>query len=160
MDPVVIYQSVGLGLVVSLAFSELLGIAAGGLVVPGYVALYLDEPQRVAGTFLAALLTFASVKLISRFVLLYGRRTLIFSVLAGFLFGELTQYILLPQLAVSVGVDVSVFQSIGYIIPGLIAYWMLRQGVLETLSSLMMASFVVRLILVLAYGGRIIELGF
>ena len=39
-----IYQSIGLGLVVSLVFSEILGLAAGGLVVPGYIALYLDQP--------------------------------------------------------------------------------------------------------------------
>ena len=36
--------SIGLGLVTSLAFSEILGVAAGGMVVPGYIALYLDRP--------------------------------------------------------------------------------------------------------------------
>ncbi|HPF70070.1 MAG TPA: poly-gamma-glutamate biosynthesis protein PgsC/CapC, partial [Candidatus Krumholzibacteria bacterium] len=39
----------------SLVFSEILGLAAGGLVVPGYIALYLDQPLRVLSTILVAL---------------------------------------------------------------------------------------------------------
>jgi len=138
----VIYQSIGLGLVVSLVFSEILGLAAGGLVVPGYIALYLDQPLRILG----------------RFILLYGRRTMVFCVLAGFLFGYLTRYILVFNDAMNLGVDTSVIQSIGYIIPGLIAYWMMRQGIVETLCTMIMASFIVRLALVTAYGGKLVEL--
>ncbi len=152
-----IYQSIGLGLVVSLVFSEILGLAAGGLIVPGYIALYLDQPLRIVGTVLASLVTFASVQLLSRFILLYGRRTLVFCVLAGFLFGYVTRYLLVFNAWAGVGLDVSIIQSIGYIIPGLIAYWMLRQGVVETLCTMFMAAFIVRLALVVAQGGRIIE---
>jgi poly-gamma-glutamate biosynthesis protein PgsC/CapC len=153
-----IYQSIGLGLVVSLVFSEILGLAAGGLVVPGYIALYLDQPLRVLATILAALVTYGFVKLVGRFVLLYGRRTMVFSVLAGFLFGYLTRYLLVFNATFDLGVDTSVIQSIGYIIPGLIAYWMARQGVVETLCTMIMASFIVRLALVVAHGGKLIEL--
>ena len=56
------------------------------------------------------------------------------------------------------GLDVSIVQSIGYIIPGLIAYWMHRQGVVETISTMLMAAFLVRLALVLAHGGRLVDL--
>ena len=153
-----IYQSIGLGLVVSLVFSEILGLAAGGLVVPGYIALYLDQPLRILGTVLASLVTYGSVRIMGRFVLLYGRRTMVFCVLSGFLFGYLTRYILVFNDALNLGVDTSVIQSIGYIIPGLIAYWMMRQGIVETLCTMIMASFIVRLALVTAYGGKLIEL--
>jgi gamma-polyglutamate biosynthesis protein CapC len=153
-----IYQSIGLGLVVSLVFSEILGLAAGGLVVPGYIALYLDQPLRILGTLLASLVTYTSIKMLGRVILLYGRRTMVFSVLAGFLFGYLTRYILVFNDSLGLGVDTNVIQSIGYIIPGLIAYWMLRQGVVETLCTLIMASFIVRLALVVAHGGKLIEL--
>ena len=153
-----IFQSIGLGLVVSLVFSEILGLAAGGLVVPGYIALYMDQPLRILGTVLASLVTYAFIRLVGRFVLLYGRRTMVFSVLAGFLFGYLTRHILVFNDAMQLGVDTSVIQSIGYIIPGLIAYWMMRQGVVETLCTMIMASFIVRLALVTAYGGKLIEL--
>jgi len=153
-----IFQSIGLGLVVSLVFSEILGLAAGGLVVPGYIALYMDQPMRILGTVLASLVTYGFIRLVGRFVLLYGRRTMVFSVLAGFLFGYMTRHILVFNEAMQLGVDTSVIQSIGYIIPGLIAYWMMRQGVVETLCTMIMASFIVRLALVTAYGGKLIEL--
>ncbi len=153
-----IYQAIGLGLVVSLVFSEILGLAAGGLVVPGYIALYLDQPLRVIGTILASLVTYGAIRLLSRFILLYGRRTMVFCVLAGFLFGYLTRHLLVFNTALGIGLDTSVLQSIGYIIPGLIAYWMLRQGIVETICTMLMGAFIVRLALVVAHGGRIIEL--
>lgn len=153
-----IFQSIGLGLVVSLVFSEILGLAAGGLVVPGYIALYLDQPLRIAGTLLAALVTYALVNVIGRFVLLYGRRTMVFCVLAGYLFGYLTRYLMVFNAASGLGVDAAVLQSIGYIIPGLIAYWMMRQGIVETICTMLIAAFIVRLGLVVAHGGRLIEL--
>jgi gamma-polyglutamate biosynthesis protein CapC len=153
----VIYQAIGLGLVISLVFSEIMGLAAGGLIVPGYIAVYLDQPLRIAGTVVAALCTYGTVRLAGRVVLLYGRRTLVFCVLAGFVFGFLTRYVLVFNAALGTGVDASLFQSVGYIIPGLIAYWMHRQGIVETLSSMLMAAFLVRLVLVLAHGGMLID---
>jgi len=152
-----IYQAIGLGLVISLIFTEVLGLAAGGLIVPGYIALYLDQPLRVAGTVLAALLTYGTVKAVGRVVLLYGRRTMVFCVLVGFLFGYLTRYALVFNSVIGTGVDMSLIRSIGYIIPGLIAYWMHRQGILATLSTMIMAAFLVRLALILAHGGRLID---
>jgi len=153
-----LYQAIGLGLLVSLVFTEILGLAAGGLVVPGYIALYLDQPLRILGTIIAALITYGSVKIMGRFILLYGRRTMVFCVLAGFLFGYLTRYLMVFNAAVDLGVDAALLQSVGYIIPGLIAYWMMRQGVVETLCTMFMAAFLVRLALVVAHGGRLIEL--
>ncbi len=153
-----IIQAIGLGLVVSLIFSELMGVAAGGLIVPGYIALHLHQPLRVAGTIVAAMFTYATVQLLSRYILLYGRRTLVFSVLVGFVFGYLTRYVRVFNAMLDTGLDVSIVQSIGYIIPGLIAYWMHRQGVVETISTMIMAAFLVRLALVLAHGGRLVEM--
>nr|NIP87215.1 hypothetical protein [Planctomycetales bacterium] len=44
------------------------------------------------------------------------------------------------------------FAVIGYIIPGLIAIWIDRQGLVETLCALITASVVIRLILIMIYG--------
>lgn len=46
--------SIGIGLLVTLLLVEVFGLAAGGLVVPGYVALKLLQPWSVAMTLLAA----------------------------------------------------------------------------------------------------------
>jgi hypothetical protein len=42
---------------------------------------------------------------------------------------------------------------VGYIIPGLVAIWLDRQGVVETLSAATTAAIVVRLLLILILGG-------
>ncbi len=49
--------SVGVGLVASFLWTELTGLSAGGLIVPGYLALYLNQPVRIAATLLTAALT-------------------------------------------------------------------------------------------------------
>ena len=43
-------------------------------------------------------------------------------------------------------------QVIGYIIPGLIAIWLERQGVIETLAAATAASVIVKLMLILVAG--------
>ena len=52
-----IESAIGLGLFISLIFSETLGVAAGGMVVPGYLALMVHDPMRIAGTIIVSLVT-------------------------------------------------------------------------------------------------------
>ena len=66
--------SVGIGLAVSLLFTEMFGVASGGMIVPGYIALSLTRPLDVALTIGAGVVTFAIVHTLSSFVILYGRR--------------------------------------------------------------------------------------
>lgn len=142
-------EAIGLGLVVSLLFTEAVGFAAGGFVVPGYIALYLDRPMLILGTVLAALLTYGCLRVAGRFFLLYGRRTLVLAVLLGFIFGMLTERLPLAFIHAHAGG----LAAIGYIIPGLLAYWMFRQGIIQTLAATGVASVLVRLTLVVLHGG-------
>ncbi len=146
--------SIGIGLAVSLLFSEGFGFAPGGLVVPGYIALFLTEPTFVLITLAAALLTFLVVRGLATLLIIYGRRRTVLMILIGYLAG-----ILLPTAvqgtAPTLEGDISV---IGYIIPGLIAIWMDRQGPIETISALVVVSVLVRLVLILTVGERLIGL--
>jgi gamma-polyglutamate biosynthesis protein CapC len=146
-------QAIALGLVMSLIFSETLGLAAGGMVVPGYLALMIHEPLRIAGTVACALLTLGALKLLSRQMLIYGRRRIVFSVLLGFAFGALSRDMLLLKYQ-AVPLD---FRAIGYVIPGLIANWMERQGILSTLCVMTTTAVLVRLCLMLLNGGNLIR---
>ncbi len=146
-------QSVGLGLVVSLVFSETLGLAAGGMVVPGYMALMIHDPGRIAGTILVSLLTYYFIRLLSNFMFIYGRRRTVVIILVGFLFGWLSREFLMIGLPDGQTLE---FQAIGYIIPGLIANWMERQGVLQTLTTMIVAAVVVRLLLMIFMGGKVL----
>ena len=146
-----VIQSVGLGLILSLISSEVLGIAAGGMVVPGYVALVLHEPLRVVGTVLVALATLGVLQIIKRFVFVYGRRRIVFTVLIGFLLGWLSR----EYLAFHTHNTDLEFHSVGLIIPGLVANWMDRQGVIETIAMMIITAIFVRLLLVIISGGAI-----
>lgn len=141
-------EAIGLGLVLSLIFSESLGLAAGGMVVPGYIALYIHRPFLVAGTILASLLTLGTLKVLTNYILIYGRRRIVFAILLGFLFGWLAKNVFIlsfPAYTVEL-------KSIGYIIPGLIANWMERQGALKTLCVMITTAVLVRLLLMLISG--------
>ena len=149
--------SVGLGLLISLLFSEFLGLAAGGMVVPGYIALALNRPTHLAGTFVAALIAFGALRLLSRYAIVYGRRRLVIVLLFGFLAGYALQWVLRQDLGMP---QLTAYTSVGFIIPGLLAFWMERQGVLETTCSLAIAATMVRLMLILANGGHPVEMAF
>src|SRR6266487_2559595 len=110
-------EAIGLGLAISLIFSETLGLAAGGMVVPGYLALMIHEPLRILGTVLMSLLTLGVLKLLSRYALVYGRRRIVVSVLIGFVFGSLSRNLLVFKLR-DLPVDL---RTVGFVIPGLIA---------------------------------------
>jgi len=142
--------AIGLGMVLSLVFTETLGVTAGGIIVPGYIALYFTDPIKIVSTFLISLITLYIVKLFSQFMLIYGKRRLVFCLLVGFLLGYLSK-IYLVELD-SYYSDVSV---IGNIIPGLIASWMDRQGVLRTISVILITSSIVAMIMIVIYGGKI-----
>ena len=149
--PDLVTVSLGLGLVISLAFSEFLGVATGGMVVPGYVALFLDRPLVVLLTLLASYLTFFVVHSLSTVAIIYGRRRTVLMILVGFLFGWFMRS--LGPLHINSGaIELSI---VGYIIPGLIAVWIDRQGALETFSALITASVIIRLGLILLTGGEL-----
>jgi hypothetical protein len=46
--------------------------------------------------------------------------------------------------------------TVGYVIPGLIAYWMNRQGVIETISTMMVAAVLARLLVTVISGGVVL----
>ena len=139
-----IYQAIGIGVMVSFVFYEMVGFSPGGIVVPGYVALFLDQPIRILVTLLVALLTYFAVKILSNYIILYGRRRFLTMVLVSFLLKWLIEEMII-KMPIS-GVEL---RSIGYIIPGLIANEMRRQGIFPTIYSLAIVSILVRLILLL-----------
>jgi len=148
----VIEISVGLGIVFSLLFSEFLGVAAGGIVVPGYIALHLHEPLRLIGTLVVATAAFLVIKVASNFMFIFGRRRLVIAILLGFLLGWVSRELILFDVF---SLDVRMM-AIGFIVPGLIANWMDRQGVIRTIATVVIAASIVRLLLMLIMGGQII----
>jgi len=160
----ILTASIGIGLAVSLMFSEMFGLAAGGMVVPGYIALYLNRPIDIALTIAASFITYLVVHSLSTFIIIYGKRRTVLMIIIGYLVrGAMTQIPFyssesLYQLSTLSPIPAE-WEPIGYVIPGLIAIWMDRQGVLETLSALVTSAVVVRLVLMLVFGMELQNLG-
>lgn len=144
--------AIGIGLAVSLIFSELFGLVAGGMVVPGYIALALSRPLDVVLTLAAGVLTYAIVHALSSTVIIYGRRRTVIMILIGYLLGMSIGTLSIGPFGAEHRSPSTDLAIIGFIIPGLIAIWIDRQGLVETISVLLTASVVVRLVLILIFG--------
>ena len=136
-----------LGLLLSLAFIGLTGIYPGGIIVPSYLALFLHEPTRIIGTLIAALLTLAVYRLSCRWTILFGRRRFVFMILVGAVWALLWMQLLPAVFPISLE-----YRVIGWVIPGLIANHLDRQGVMVTTASL------VTVTVVIGFLGRLLSL--
>ncbi|WP_425398565.1 poly-gamma-glutamate biosynthesis protein PgsC [Aeoliella sp.] len=148
MDPLTV--AIGLGLVVSLLFTEAFGLAAGGMIVPGYFALNFHRPMDIVLTLMVSLITYLIVHQVSKSAIIYGRRRIVLMLLTGFVIGHVVRTLIsMPAMGMtsSATADTAI-AVIGYIVPGLIALWFDRQGLFETLGTVLTASAVVRLALV------------
>jgi len=142
-------EAVGIGMFLSLIMTEMIGLAAGGIVVPGYIALVLHNPIQVISTIAAGIVTYLIIKVISFYIIIYGRRLLIVSILVGYLIAYFTK--ISPILAIdSLSLNI---ETIGFVIPGLIAYWIARQGIIPTLSAMIIVSSLVRLVIIIIHNG-------
>lgn len=137
-----------LGVLFSLAFIALTGIYPGGIIVPSYLVLFLDQPQRLVGTLGAAFLTWLVFLLASRWLILFGRRRFAFLILVGGLWAFLWQSLLPFLFPATVE-----FAVIGWVIPGLVANHFHRQGVTVTTASLVLVT------VLLGWVGRVWVLG-
>ena len=132
---------IGVGMVLSLFLTETLGVTAGGIIVPGYIAMNLDNPSRLIVTFGISLIVYLIIKVLSNFVLIYGKRRLVLALLLGFLLG----YFMRSENNILSSLMDMDFVVIGNIIPGLIANWMDRQGVLRTIFTVLITAGVTKL---------------
>ena len=127
-----------LGVVLSILFYELTGFSPAGLIVSGYLALCLQTPARIAYTLFVVLLTWAAARLLSRWMILYGRRRFAVMILLSF--------------AVNLAIETSGLLGaspglIGCLVPGLIAQEFERQGIWPSLLSLGIVTGILALVM-------------
>lgn len=144
--------AITLGLIFSLLSYEVFGLAAGGIVVPGYIALQLSHPDRLAGIVGVSLLTYFIIKTLGNYTFLYGRRQMVLSLLIGCLLANFSRFFF----TIDIATTTLELQAVGWVIPGLIAHWFAKQGVFKTLSVLFITSVLVRLILILFFAGALL----
>lgn len=127
-----------LGVAISLIYTELTGISPAGLIVPGYLVLCLQTPQRIVYTLAVVLMTIGGAKLLNLVMILYGRRQFAVMILLSFTINFIiVRTHLLPY-------DPGM---IGSLIPGIIAQECTRQGIVKSFVSLAIVTGILALIL-------------
>ena len=121
------HEIVVAGVAISLIFTELTGLSPAGLIVPGYIALSMQTPHRVVYTLAVAVAAWGCARLLSRWMILYGRRR--FAVLVLLAFAIDTAVSSLGLLPYDPGL-------IGVLVPGIMAQEMEKQGLVKSLLSL------------------------
>lgn len=127
-----------LGIFISLAFTELTDLSPGGIIVPAYFAMYSYDWKRLLGTVVLAFLCMLVLHVLSKFMILYGRRRYAIYILTG---------VLLKFLAGMTGTGAAV--SIGSLIPGILGRDMERQKIIPTLIGLGIVTLLTRLVFIL-----------
>lgn len=127
-----------LGVIVSMVFTELTGFSAG-LILPGYFALQLGSPLKAASTLAVSLCAVLICRLVSRYLILFGRRRFAFLILVSFF------------LTLAAGkAGLLPFGVIGILVPGILAREMDRQGIGMTLLSLAVTTLLTALLVIAA----------
>ena len=142
--------SVTLGIIISLFFIEKFGIAAGGIIIPGYIALQLTTIDRLIGLIIISFATFLIIKLISKFTFLFGRRQMVVALLIGTILSIVSHHLLVINTP-NTTIELS---AIGWVIPGLIAHSAAKQGFVKTTAMIAITSVIVRLLVIIIFLGE------
>ncbi len=138
-----------IGLLIAVLYVEITGFYPGGIIVPAYVALYLDQPVRVLATIVIAFLSLYIYRALSRFIILFGKRRFVMLVFIGAFLAQLW-FLLFPRLFTA-SLEL---RAVGWIIPGLLANNLEKQKIIHTLASLITVSIITYfLVRVLVYFG-------
>lgn len=140
-----IFETFVIGLIIAVLYVEITDVYPGGIIVPAYVALYLDQPLKVLATIVVAVVSILIYKVLSRFLILFGKRRFVMLVLLGALLSQ--SWSLLSPHFFSERLEL---RAIGWLIPGLLANNLEKQKFIPTLASLFVVAtityFLVRLI--------------
>ena len=128
------------GIIISMLVYERWRLTGGAAVVAGYLGLFVDRPLYIVTTVGLAIATFyIADRLIARRMFLYGRRRIVMMVIVGLILQLLTgaiAYFLQKDATWLTG-----FYGVGYVLPGLIAQDIERQGPSKTILTVLGVSF-------------------
>lgn len=133
--------TLGIGIAVSLILFQLVGLSAGGVIAPGYIALVLDRPGILLTIMLCSLVTWGIVLLLSRLLFLYGTRRFGVTILIALILTTGVQ-----AFRTEFGSIALEWGGLGFIVPGLIAHHIDRQGFFRTILMLAIAAPLTRVL--------------
>ena len=131
MTPEVAVLGISLGLLFSLVCYLVTNLSPGGMITPGWLALILVQaPIRMLLIGIVVVLTYFIMRGVQKVVILYGKRLFASVVLLG-VFLQMALFLFLlneyPLLFAR--------ETLGFIVPGLIAYQLIRQPIVATVLA-------------------------
>ncbi len=130
-----VYETLVIGVVIALFYAEWEGLLPGGIIVPAYLALYLDRPIKIVVTVGLAFMALICYRALSRFLILFGKRRFVLILLLG-AFWAIIWALVWPGLF---GPE-SGLKAVGWVVPGLLANNLEKQKILPTLAGLLTVS--------------------
>lgn len=153
LAPEVSILALSLGLTFALVCYLVTNLSPGGMITPGWIALVLiTDPSLTLVIGLVAVATYAISRLLQRFVILYGKRLFATVVLVGVFLQA--SFFVVARNAASETLD---YTTLGFIIPGLIAYQLIRQPILATLISTAAVTSLAYLVVLVGVSLRLVE---
>lgn len=134
-----------LGILVSIIFYEITHISPGGIIVPGLLTMYINQPQRIVYTIIVAIITYFIVKLISRYVIVFGKRRFVLMIIISIVIN-----IILELIISGISLNLISISIIGYTIGGIIANDISKQGLKRTIPSLVIVMCIIELIVLIS----------
>ena len=133
-----------LGVMVSIIFYEITNITPGGIVVPGLLALYFNQIDRIIYTLIIAIITYFIVKLLSKYFVIFGKRRFVFMIIISVVLS-----LILDLILPTVSFELLSFNIIGYTVAGIIANNIYKQGLVKTVPSLIIVCGIIGLIMLI-----------
>jgi len=118
-----------LGMLLGMLYYHRTGWACGGIITPGIVAIYIANPDKLAVSLAAGIVTWFVLEWLVRQFGLYGRQRLASAMLIA---------LALRYPLVSVLGDASLW--LGWVVPGLMGADMQRQGAVPTMTAVVAVS--------------------
>ncbi|WP_250673715.1 poly-gamma-glutamate biosynthesis protein PgsC [Paraclostridium ghonii] len=143
-----LYIVIILGLTLSLLFSEKFGINPGGLIVPGYIALSMNNIKSILLILIMSMTIYIIVNFgISKIMIIYGRRRFLASIIVGLCLKIIIDFTL-PELSMGI----NALKGVGIVVPALIAHTFYKQGIkLTTVSTLGLSSVIYGIVNILNF---------
>lgn len=140
------YSILIIGILVSIIFYELTDISPGGIIVPGLLVMYFNSVERIIYTVIISLITYLIVKLLSKYLLVFGKRRFVLMIIVSIILNIVIQLI-----TNAISANLLSISIVGYTVAGLIANDFDKQGVKKTLPALAICVCLLELIVIIGY---------
>ncbi len=130
------------GVLLSILFYEVSELSPGGLIVPGYFALFSNDYKRIVVTILVAFLILIIVRVLEKYLIIYGRRRFAMYIIITFILKRFLG-----------GLDFEILiggELIGLLIPAILAQDLDRNGIKKTLPALLILTGVIKSVIIIS----------